>query len=179
MTTEHGVNIPGSWLGGEPSLPDRCSRHGLPAVRRVTFIIRSNPKLPSRAKMLLPGYSVINRAEEYLRQVRMVKVTGWPLCRSCVRARTIGLALAGVFGLGGLVAMIVAFVAGGIVAGPRPWLMVPILGGLAAMLCSPFWLGKASLTRLTGTTVTEDGVAVYVDHPHPEFVVQLPDHWTS
>jgi hypothetical protein len=179
MTTERGVNIPVSWLAGEPPLPDRCARHGQPVLRRVTFAIRSNPKMPSRAKMLLPGYTVANRAEEYLQQVRVVKAAAWPLCRSCARARTVGLTLAGVFGFGGLAAMIAAFVVGGIVAGPQPWLLAPILGGLAAMLCSPFWLGRASLTRLTGTAVTNDGAAVHIDHAHPDFIAQLPQDAVS
>lgn len=179
MTTEHGVNIPVSWLAGEPPLPNFCARHGQPAVRRVAFAIRSNPKLPSRAKMLLPGYTVANRAEEYLRQVRVVKAAGWPLCRSCARTRAIGLTIAGVFGVGGLAAMIFAFVVGGIIAGPQPWLMIPFLGGLAAMLCSPVWLGRASLMRLTGATVTNDGAAVHIDHAHPDFIAQLPQDAVS
>jgi len=61
------VEVPAAWLATAPELPDRCVRHGLPAVRRVDFVIKSRPKLSPWRRTLLPGYSSLDRAAEYAR----------------------------------------------------------------------------------------------------------------
>jgi hypothetical protein len=167
------VDVPAQWLGGGPELPDRCVRHGLPAARRVDFVVRSRPKISSRRRLLVPGYTALDRAGEYLGAVQAVRVSGWPLCVSCLRTRRVFLTLAGALFFGGLAALVAGFVAGGVLAGDQPWLLIPILGGFAAMLLSPVPLGRASLTRLTRTETTSDGQSVRVTDPHPEFAARL------
>lgn len=174
MPTHTTVDIPADWLAQNPSLPDRCAAHGLPAVRRVTFAVRSNPKISPRKKAFLPGYTSLNRAEEYARQVQIAKVSGWPLCSRCVRQRRVGLVAAGVLFFGGLLAMIGGFVAGAVDDGSNPGLLVPILTGFAAMLLSPIPLSRASLMKITRTQLTPDGTALRVSQPSSQFVAQLP-----
>jgi hypothetical protein len=168
------VDIPADWLAGEPALPDRCVRHGRPAARRVRFAIRSNPRIGSRKKVFQPGYTSLNRMAEYSRQVKIVKVSGWPLCSACARQRTAGLALTGVLFFAGLLAMIGGFVAGAMASGPNPAILLPILLGFAAVLASPWPLRLAALPRLAGAEVTPDGSAVRVTGASPEFTAQLP-----
>jgi hypothetical protein len=167
------TDVPTAWLASKPTLPDRCVRHGLPAVRRVDFVVKSRPKISPRRKVLLPGYTSLNRADEYLQQVKATRVSGWPLCARCVRERTVGLTLAGLMFFSGLAAMVIAFVVG-LAVGPQPLLAVPFLGGFAAMLASPLALRWGGLPRLTRTETTEDGTAVRIIDPHPDFTAQLP-----
>jgi hypothetical protein len=168
------VDIPSDWLSHEPELPVHCVQHGLPAVRRVTFAVRSNPEIGSRKKVFQPGYTSLNRAEEYARQVKIVKVSGWPLCPQCVRRRIVGLSFAGVLFFGGLLAMIAGFVVGAVDDGSNPALLIPILLGFAAVLVSPLPFRSASLPRIARAQVTADGSAVHVADPSPQFMEQLP-----
>jgi hypothetical protein len=174
VSASTAVDIPADWLAQEPPLPDRCVQHGRPAVRRVTFAVRSNPKISSRGKAFQPGYTSLNRAEEYARQVKIVKVTGWPLCRQCVQRRTAGLALAGALFFGGLLAMIAGFVLAAADDGPNAALLIPILVGFAAVLVSPLPLRSASLPTLARAQATADGSAVHVVDADPKFIEQLP-----
>lgn len=167
------VYVSADWLSGGPQLPDRCVRHGRPAARRADFVIRSRPNISSRRRLLVPGYTAANRAEEYLRAVKSVRVTGWPLCATCVRDRRVYLGLTWLLFFGGLAALVAAFVAGAVMAGTQPLLIVPILAGFAGMLLSPIPFIRGSLTRLTRTETTSDGTAVRISEPHPEFVARL------
>jgi hypothetical protein len=168
------VDIPAEWLAQEPQLPDRCAAHGLPAVRRVTFAVRSNPKIGSRAKVFQPGYTSLNRAEEYAKQVKIVKMSGWPLCAKCVRRRTVRLILTGLLFFGGLLAMIAGFVVAAVDEGPNKAPIVPILLGLAAILVSPLPFRSASLPKLAHAEVTPEGSAVRVVDADTAFAEQLP-----
>jgi hypothetical protein len=176
VPTPTAVEIPSDWLAREPQLPDRCAAHGLPAVRRVTFAVRSKPKIGSRAKVFQPGYTSLNRAEEYAKQVKIVKVSGWPLCANCVRRRTAGLVLAGLLFFGGLLAMIVGFVVAAVDDGPDKTPMIPILLGFAAILLSPLPFRFASLPKITHAEVTANGSVVHVSEASTSFAEQLPRH---
>ena len=174
MSVRKTVDIPAAWLAQQQVLPDRCVQHGLPAVRRTTFAVRSNPTIGSRKKVFQPGYTSLNRADEYVRQVKFVKVTGWPLCQQCVRRRTLGLALASVLLFGGLLVMIGGFVVATVGDGPNKALLIPILVGFAAVLVSPLPFRWASLLRLSQAEVTTDGAAVQVHDASQGFTRQLP-----
>lgn len=174
MPAETAVDISTQWLATEPTLPGRCVRHGLPAVRRVTFAIKSNPKIGSRKRVLVPGYTSVDRAAEYLQQVKIAKAVGWPLCARCVRQRDIGLGAAGVLLLGGLAALAGAFVFGAVGEPAVPVLMLLFFGGFAAMLLSVLPFQRVSLGRLSQAHVTADGSAVHVSNPSPEFAAELP-----
>lgn len=167
------VDVSAEWLEGGRALPDRCVRHGLPAVRSVAFVVRSRPKISSRRRMLLPTHTAFDRADEYLRAVRTVTVSGWPLCATCVRERRTWLSLAGVLFFGGLAALVASFVIGGLMSGDQPLLLIPLLAGFAAILASPIPLGRGALPRLTRAETTSDGQSVRITEPHPEFVARL------
>lgn len=160
------VDIPAAWLALEPALPDRCVLHGLPAARRVTFAVRSNPWLASRTRVFLPGYTAVNRAEEYARQVQIARVSGWPLCRLCARRRLAGLTAAAVLAAAGLATALTVLAAGG----GEP----PVLLGFAAVLLSPLPLRWASLGSLSRAALSTDGKAVHVTGASPDFTAQLP-----
>jgi hypothetical protein len=139
----------------------------------VTFAIKSNPKIGSR-KRVVPGYTSVDRAAEYLQQVKIAKAVGWPLCARCVRQRDIGLGAAGVLLLGGLAVLAGAFVFG-VVGEPAVLvLMLLFFGGFAAMLLSVLPFQRVSLGRLSLAYVTADGSAVHVSNPSPEFAAELP-----
>jgi hypothetical protein len=174
VPAETAVNISTDWLAAEPMLPEHCVRHGLSAVRRVSFAVKSNPKIGSRKKVLLPGYTSVDRAAEYLQQVKIVKATGWPLCARCVRRRIIGLVLAGALVLGGLVALASAFAVGAVGDPAAPVLMLLFFGGFAAMLLSVLPFQRVSLGRLAQAHVTDDGAAVQVTGASREFTADLP-----
>jgi hypothetical protein len=123
---------------------------------------------------LLPTYTALDRASEYLSAVKAVRVSGWPLCTRCVRTRVAWLVLTGLLFWGGLAAMVTAFVIGVVLDGDQTILLAPILDGFAAMLLAPLPFARSSLTRLTHTVVTPDGSAVRVSQPHPEFSGRLP-----
>jgi hypothetical protein len=168
------VDIPVDWLAQEPRLPGQCVLHGLPAARTVTFAVRSKPKIGSRKKVLLPGYTSLNRADEYVRQVQVATVSGWPLCARCVRRRRLGLTHAEVLFFGGVLAMVIGFVVAAATAGPNTAMVAPILAGFAAILASPLPLRWASLPQLTRAELTPDGSAVHVTAPSAEFASNLP-----
>lgn len=123
--------------------------------------------------MLVPGYTAINRAEEYTSQVKITRVRDWPLCADCVRTHTTGLVLASVMFCSGLAAVVISFIAATVTDGTQPSLAVPLLGGFAAMLLAVLPLRWGSLPRLTRAWTTDDGAAVRVDDPHPEFAAGL------
>jgi hypothetical protein len=168
------IDIPVGWLAQEPELPDRCARHGLPVASRVTFAVKSAPRIGSRRKLLLPAYTAVDRAAEYLRQVRIVKVTGWPLCARCLTRRAKGLALAAILLIGGVALMAGTLIAGAVADPPPGALVLLFLAGFAAMLISVLPFGRVGLARLTGAEVTADGTAVRVTGPSPEFTAGLP-----
>jgi hypothetical protein len=157
------VDISAAWLAGAPALPDRCVRHGLPAARRVTFAVRSNPWTGAGAKVFLPGYAARGCAEEYAKQVRMARVSGWPLCRTCARRRCWGLTAAVAFLIGGVTASLAG-------DGTAP----TVLLGFAAILLSPVLLSWASLGSLSRAELSGDGTAVHVTGASPGFTAQLP-----
>ncbi|MGX6601767.1 hypothetical protein ACWKSP_06470 [Micromonosporaceae bacterium Da 78-11] len=174
VPAETTVDISTRWLEQEPALPEHCVLHGLPAARKVTFALRSDPKMGSRKKVLVPGYTSVNRAAEYLNQVKIVKAPGWPFCRQCLRRRTTGLALAGVLLAGGFLALVGAFVAGAVGDPPVGVLMLLFFAGFAAMLLAVVPFQRVSLGRLSHAEVTDDGTAVYVTDPSAAFTADLP-----
>jgi hypothetical protein len=166
------LELPASWLATEPALPDCCSRHGRPAVRRARFVIQSKPPKQSRLgtwNMLgIAGYLI-----ERQRQVKIVRVAGWPLCASCRRTRIVGLYLAQAMFWGGLAAFVSAIVVRVVRAEPDPLLAWPMLGGFALMLGSPVALTFGGLGRIVRARTAPDGSAVLVTGPDPEFARQL------
>jgi hypothetical protein len=167
------IDIPTDWLATNPALPNRCVKHGLPAEQRVDFVVKSRPKVSPIRKLLIPGYTALNRGEEYLSKVQFIKVHGWPLCAECVRRRRTGLGLAAILFFGGLAAIVGAVIARAAISGDSGLLAAPIMGGFVAMLLSPWPFSWAGLPKLTQTQATPDGGAVHVDHASPDFTQQL------
>ena len=171
MRPETTVDIPADWLVQQPHLPDRCTRHGLPAVRRVGFAVRSRP-IASRRRVL-PGYSSVDSASDHPRRVRVVEVSGWPLCAACERQRTLATALATALIVGGLLMIVAASVAG-IVAARAPLPVVAAFAaGLVAVLLAPLVLRWGGLQQVTRAQATADGAAVRLTDPHPAFTTRL------
>jgi hypothetical protein len=159
--TAPNLEIPAAWLVDGAVMPARCVRHGGPATRRVDLAVRCRP---ARSGLLVPGRKPPGQT---------VRVAGWPLCRRCVRVRFAGLALATGLFAAGLLALVGGFAAGVAADRPRPVLLVPILGGLAAMLASAPALVWAGLPRLTRVRLTADSAMVQVLDPHPDFEARL------
>lgn len=175
MPPAGAIDVSAAWLATNPALPDRCVKHGLPVQRRVSFVVKSRPKVSPVRKLFVPGYTALNRGEEYLSKVQFVRVQGWPLCAECVRRRRLGIAFAAVLFFGGLAAIVVAVIARSAMSGNSGVLGVLVAVGFIAMLVSPAPFSWAGLPRLTRTQATADGDAVHVDQPSPEFVRQIED----
>ena len=173
MSPAGAIDIPADWLATNPALPDRCVKHGRAARQRVDFVVKSRPKVSPVRKLFVPGYTALNRGEEYLSKVQFIKVRGWPLCPECVRRRRIGLSLAAVLFFGGVLALVGAVIARAAMSGDSGVLAIPMMLGFAAMLLSPWPFSWAGLPKLTQTQATPDGSAVHVDHASPEFTQQL------
>jgi hypothetical protein len=174
VPAETAVDISTGWLEQELRLPEHCVLHGLPAARKVTFALKSDPKIGSRKKVLVPGYTSVDRAAEYLGQVKIVKAPGWPFCRRCLRQRAIGLGLASTLLAGGFLALAGAFVAGAIADPPAGVLMLLFFAGFAAMLLSVVPFQRVGLGRLSKAQVSADGSTVHVTGPSSEFTAELP-----
>lgn len=115
-------------------------------------------------EVLHPGKTALGRGLEYQRQLKLVKVDGWPLCAACARTRAIALILANVLFWGGLIAVIAGFASGNLPA---------LLGGIAAILGSVVPFSSGSLPRLTQTEASADGQSILVNNAHPTFVTEL------
>jgi hypothetical protein len=159
------LEIPAAWLVDGAVRPDRCVRHGAPAIRRVDLAVRCRPA------------NGVSRFGPGARHARAVRVAGWPLCRRCVRVRVAGISLAAVLFVGGLLALVAGITTGittGILADRwRPAPLVPVLGGAVAMLgAAPArtWGGRSRLTRVR---LTADGATVQVVDAHPDFEARL------
>lgn len=144
--------------------PGTCVRHGRPAVRTVTFAVRSKPRLRSRLRTFLPGDTAADRTADYLQQVKIAKVSGWPLCARCLLRRRGGLGLAAVLSGGGAAAFVTCLVVASLPLG---------LLGLAAMLASPAPLRWAGMPELTRTELGPDGTSIQVTGASLEFVSEL------
>jgi hypothetical protein len=168
------IEIPVEFLAAGASLPDVCTRHGSPAVQRADFVIKSRPDLGSPGKLAIPGYTVLNRAEDYARKVKSIEVRGWPLCRRCVRRRAGGRTAAGVLFFGGTAAMVIAAIAALTIADGNRLLSIPFMAGfVTAVLLAPWMFAWAGLALITRAQATADGTAVRVDEPHAEFRRQV------
>ncbi|MGK5681325.1 hypothetical protein [Actinoplanes sp. URMC 104] len=174
MPAETAVDISTTWLEKELRLPEHCARHGLPYARKVTFALKSNPRIGSRKKVLAPGYTSVDRAAEYLNQVKIVKATGWPMCAHCIRERAVGITLASVLLFLGVAAFACAFIIGALTDAAAGVFVGLFFGGLALLLLSVVPFQRVSLGRLTQAHVTDDGQAVHVTNPKPEFVREIP-----
>ncbi|RZU52224.1 hypothetical protein EV385_4071 [Krasilnikovia cinnamomea] len=163
------LDLPADWLATHPRLPEVCVQHGLAQAQRVDFVVKSRPKVSRARRLLVPGYTALDRAGEYLGHVKFVKVQDWPLCARCLRRRHIGLAVAAFLFFGGLVAMIAAGAAQASVEGGSKVLAIPFFLGFVAIVASPWPFSYAGLPKLTHTQAAPDGTAVRVTHPHPEF----------
>lgn len=173
MSVAEMIEIPTETLAAGRPLPGVCAKHGLPAVQRVDFVVKSRPDLGSPGRLAIPGYTALSRAEEYVKKVTFVEVRGWPLCARCVRRRATGRIAAAALLFGGLGVMILSVVVTLTVAqGNRLW-SIPFLAGFAAMILSPWPFSWAGLPRVTQTQANRDGSAVVVDHPNDEFCRQL------
>jgi hypothetical protein len=167
------VQIPADQLAAGWPLPDCCARHGLPAIRRVDFVVKSRPKVRSVGRLALPGYTTVDRAEEYLTKVRFISVKGWPLCKRCLRRRTAGLSLATLLFFGGIVTMI-ASVALTLSHSPaNRALAIPFMLGFAAIVAAPWPFSWGGLPKITQTQATPDGSAVVVENPDGMFREQI------
>jgi hypothetical protein len=167
------VKIPAEQLTGGQLPPDCCARHGLPAARRVDFVVKSRPKVSSVKRLAVPGYTAVDRAAEYLTKVQFIRVEGWPLCRKCLRRRTAGLAVAALLFFGGITAMIASAAISLSSSPANRALAIPFMLGFAAVVASPWPFAWGGLPKITRAEATPDGSAVLVEQPASGFRAQV------
>lgn len=158
--------------------PPRCAPHGRPPVDQVRAPIVSWPRRQAHKHAALGALGAVFAVLETLSQQRRVWVDNWPMCSRCHRRRqrlrwtTRLMAWGGLAGfVGGLVAGIVIRNVTGDYA--SPWLIVPILAGLATLLASAIPLTYAQPSRIARTWVTPDGERVRLIRPDPEFAREV------
>ncbi|WP_030105126.1 hypothetical protein [Actinoalloteichus caeruleus] len=166
------LDVPAAWLAAERRRPGRCARHGAPASswQDVALVTRPTTKgTPAQAGAV----SIAARVAENAQNQRGVSLTGWPLCESCLahRSRLRGTARALLFGgLAVALAAVVTFLALG---EPQPLLGLPIVLGVAAVICSGFVFGRSGWNAVLSAEVTPDGQWVRFAQPHPAFATEL------
>lgn len=169
VSSVDAVEVSADRLNSGQVLPGCCAKHGLPAVRRVDFVVKSRPKLKSVGRLWVPGYTAVDRTADYLTRVKFIKVAGWPLCITCVRRRTLGLALASLLFFGGIAAIAAAVVIGLATSPGNRLLAIPFLAGFVAIVASPWPFSWGGLPRITQTEATPAATAVIVHRPHSRF----------
>ncbi|WP_016701561.1 hypothetical protein [Actinoalloteichus spitiensis] len=164
--------VPASWLTTEGHRPRHCARHGAPASswQDVTLVTRPTTKgTPAQAGAV----SIAARVAENAQNQRGVSLAGWPLCQACLahRSRLRGTARILLFGgLGLAVAAVVTFL---VLGEPQPLLGLPIVLGVAAVICSGFVFGSSGWNAVLSAEVTPDGQWVRFAQPHPAFSAEL------
>lgn len=146
MRSVPSVRLPAELVRGPEKLPSRCSRHGRPAVRQADFSLRVK-----RAPGRLP-------------------VRGWPLCRGCVRSRTVWLAVTLALFFGGLVSFFSALAVRIAIDNP-PGNASAIIAMIAFVVMLLAWLPSylSGYPRLTKARPSPDGASVVVASPSDEF----------
>jgi hypothetical protein len=172
-TSARSVSVPASWVTSGRAMPAHCARHGLPAARRADFALQSRPQMPNNQWTNGNLFSTVGRLSDRARRVKVVRVQAWPLCARCARTRAIWLTAAQILFWGGLAAAVGAIVARILADEPSPVLGIPLLGGFALVLASPFVLQVAALGRITQAETSADGSQVLVRDAHPAFVEEM------
>lgn len=172
-TARRRVLLPVGQLAATPTRPDVCSRHGLPAVRHVDFLLQSRPQLSGNRFLSGNVLGVAARLAEHGAKVQVATVTQWPLCRRCARTRRTWLSLAAILSASGCAALAAAVVARLVIGEPTAALALPFIGGLVMLLSTPAPFVLASLPRIVRARTSRDGASVELTDPHPEFVRQV------
>lgn len=177
MSHHHGVvTLPADFVQQPGNLPTHCSRHGLPAVRRVDFALQSRVNIEGSRFRDVGGAGAVGMAErlsQHGKKVRVTHVRGWPLCGTCTRTRAAWLTLASVVFFGGLVALVGSLIVGMVADGVQALAAVAALGFVMLPLAA-FPFSRGSLARLVGARTSPDGALVLVENPSHAFLADLP-----
>jgi len=165
--------IPVAMLTAVVPRVNRCARHGLPPVKRTSFALQSRPKL-DESNVALSGNvaATTGRLAEHAKKVKVTRITDWPLCASCARTRRWWLLVAAVFLWGGL-ALVAGAVVARIVNGQSAALAIPMIGGILLAIASPAPFVMGSIPRIIRSRTSDDGSAVVVRDPHPQFAAEV------
>lgn len=173
MTGDRSIAIPAGVLAGVPARSTVCAWHGLPAVRRAGFALQSRPARRAGPRYGENVLSMTARLAENAAQVKVSRISGWPLCGRCVRTRRLWLAVAAVLFWGGLAAVAAGVVARVVLGEATAALAVPFVGGIVMAIVSPAPFVAGSLPRVTRARTSADGTYVQVTDADPRFVAEV------
>lgn len=157
------------------NLPAHCARHGRPAVKRVDFALQSKVEIEGNRTLSGNVFSTADRLSRRAEKVRVTHVKGWPLCRDCVRIRTVWLTIALIMFVGGLVAFAGSLLVGIVAAESTVQAFAGVaIGGFVVLVLSAFALHRAGLARLVGAATAADGRTVLIVNPSDAFAAELP-----
>lgn len=173
----HGVvELPADFVQRPGKLPNHCSRHGRPAVRRVDFALQSKVDIEGSRLGTVAGTGVVGMAErlgQHAKKVRVIHIKGWPLCRRCARTRASWLTLASVVFFGGLATFVGSLIVGLVSDGVQALAAVAV-AGVVLMPLAAFPFAYGSLGNLVGARTSSDGALVLVHDPSHAFLAELP-----
>jgi hypothetical protein len=129
------VELPAEWLARTSILPDRCARHGQPAVRRIRLMIKSRSGGPPP-----------------------LRVDGWPICATCAQAIVVGRTVANTLLWGGLLGLGLGFVQGSLVT-----VMLGLAAIVGSAV--PFWRGSLSRLTPAELSADGTTVLLHEAHP--------------
>lgn len=152
-------------------VPDHCSQHGLPAVRRKDFAIPSRPAITtSHWSNLTKGMNA--RLWEWMQKVKHVRVRGWPLCQRCLNARMPWMPLAMLMFWGGAAWIVGLVVAGLATAVSEAFFSYTFFAAFGVMIGAVLPGVRGGYQRIIRAHASDDGTAVVVESPHPVFVAE-------
>ncbi|WP_260194768.1 hypothetical protein [Actinophytocola gossypii] len=170
------MTLPADVVQRPGNLPRYCSRHGLPAVRRVDFALQSAVRIEGSRFRAVGGSGALGMADrlgQHGKKVRVVHVRSWPLCGRCNRTRVGWLTLAAIMFFGGLTAFVGSLIVGIVVDGAQVLAAVAV-GGFVLLPLAAFPFARGGLARIVGARTSPDGATVLVENPSQAFLAGLP-----
>ncbi|HEY0700926.1 MAG TPA: hypothetical protein VGD43_24345 [Micromonospora sp.] len=167
------LSIPVTELDATTPRLDVCARHGRPVAKRINFVLQSRPRLESNVALSGNVAATTGRVAEHARKVKVTRVSGWPLCATCVRTRILWVTIAAICFWGGLLAFAGAVVARLVIGHPSTALSIPLYAGIVGVIASPAPFVLGSVPRVINARTSDDGSAVVVRDPDPRFAEQV------
>lgn len=174
MRSVSSVTLPAELVQEPGNLPEHCSRHGRPAVKRADFPLRVR-KRPAAGGATLTNAALSAGRTERMNRPRSLLVRGWPLCQACVRSRMAWFTATIVLFFGGLVAFFGALaVQVAVDDAPVNALALTAMIGFIAMVTAALPSYLSGYPRVVKADPTPDGESVMVIDPSEAFRSGLP-----
>jgi hypothetical protein len=153
------------WVQHGYGIPDVCSRHGRPEIRRGRMVIESKP--PGWTYATIPaGLLIFAVLRAVLRKA--IVTPAWPFCERCGRRRTIAIAIASTIVAAGVATMVAGFQ-----SSDEDVVAVYFGAGLVIALTGYVGFHWATPAAIAGVRLTGDGQHVTLKRASAAFEARL------